>query len=402
VSKDISIEKLILLQGKLYIFSVNYDYNLKQNLLLLNILNSNLEVIVSDKTIIASNFKSQGKKAFYISKDIFTNRFLVVYPENTAPSGMVFKLAVFNTDMAIQYNNSFSVDTERDYQIESLQLSDSSIAIIYKDFKENLLKEANDRYYLVQFNLKLNKRTIFKFFDDSISFQNLVMKYDPVHRKLICAGYYSYANSDFQEGISGIVLPLAKDTVEVFRLPFSEEMKNTILGKNNKKDRLSSYLPKAVTLRDDGGFLFFGEYYTIHKEVYNDYYTFSNNYVRYYYHYGNIQVFSINPDGTLNWDKVIRKEQVSMSDEGYYSSVVTGTGLEKIVILYNDITRTRTNLIYNTIDPNGKVAHLILVNGNSFNGMFAPRLSKHVSASEIILPGYENKKGFLFARVTFN
>jgi hypothetical protein len=402
VSKSTSIEKIMLLDKKILIFSVIYDGIEKKHQLFLNIYNLNFSPLVKDKLLITSNFKYSNRKSFDLTKDMINNRILIIYPEILKENSLIFRLAVFNNNLERTYYNNFLIDTEKfNYQLDQYQLIDSTISIVYKTFKGNVDDPTSLRYQLIHFDLKRNKQTLYKFNDDSIYFNNLLIKYDIPNRNLICAGYFSYLNSENLEGVAFLKILTSYDSAVYNSVPFPQELKNSLLGKTNKRDKINSFYPKGLIIRDDGGFLFIGEYYYLQKETYTDYYTFSNTYVKYYYHYGNAMLLSIDPDGKIDWQKVIRKEQVSMSDEGYYSSIATATTDTKVALLYNDISRTRTNLVFNAIEPNNTISNYIIVNGNSFNGSLIPRQGKQVSTNEIIVPGFENKKGFLFIRIKF-
>jgi hypothetical protein len=401
VPKDISVEKFLLLDSKLYIFSVTYDNVLKKRNLLVNVFSDNFYSITSDTVLISSNFKLSNRKSYHITKDMINNRILIIYPESTKDNNLIFRVAFFDTKLKKLYYNSFLINAETNYQIDQFQLVDSTIAIVYKTFKGSGDDQSNLRYYLIDFDLRLHKQTLYKFFNDSTNFNNLIIKYDIPRQTLICAGYYSLLNSINNEGIAYLKLFKNKDSAIYNTIAFPDEIKYTILGKNNKKEKINSFYPKSMIIRDDGGFLFIGELYLLQKEVYNDNYNFNNNNVRYYYHYGNVMLLSIDSTGKVDWQKVIRKDQVSEADEGYYSSLTTATTQDKVALLYNDISRTRTNLIFNSIEANNFVSNFIIVNGNSFNGTLIPRLAKQVSTDEMIVPGFEDKKGFIFMRIKF-
>jgi hypothetical protein len=401
VSKDISVEKILLVNGKIFIFSVTYKSDLKRYQLFVNVFTDNFTSIMSNKLLITSDFKNSNRKSYYINKDMINNRILIVYPESTKDTNLIFRLGIFNSDLERIYLNNFLIEADKNYQIDQFQLIDSTIAIVYKTFKGSPDEPTNERYFLIDFDLKRHKQTLYRFTNDSIYFSNVLIKYDIPNRTLICAGYYSHLNTENSDGIAYLKVFNKQDSVVYNAAPFPEELKNSLLGKNNKREKINSFTPKGLIVRDDGGFLIIGEYYRIQKEIYNDYSTFSNSYVRYYYHYGNAMLLSIDPDGKIDWHKVIRKEQVSMGDDGYYSSLITATTQDKVALLYNDISRTRTNLIFNAIEPNKTITNYIIVNGNSFNGSLIPRLGKQVAINEIIIPGFENKKGFLFLRIKF-
>jgi hypothetical protein len=401
VTKDISIDKVMLVDGKIYIFSVSYDYDSKKHQLYVNVFNENFGVIYNEKLLITSDFKISNRKSFHITKDMINNRILIVYPENPKDNNLVFKVTIFNSNLENLYTNNFIIDSEKNYLIDQFQLIDSTIAIVYKTFKGNADDPSEERYYMIDFDLKRNKQILYKFSDDTIYFGNLIVKYNIPNRTLICAGYYANNNSENYEGIAYLKIFCKNDSVTFNYVNFPDDLKNSLLGKNNKRDKINSFSPKGLIPRNDDGFIFIGEYYKLQKEVYSDYYTFSNSYVRYFYRYGNAMILSINPDGKVDWQKVIRKDQVSMSDEGYYSSITTASTEDRIALLYNDIARTRTNLIFNSIEPTSNISNYIIVNGNSFNGSLLPRYGKQVAQNEIIVPGFENKKGFLFLRIKF-
>jgi hypothetical protein len=253
----------------------------------------------------------------------------------------------------------------------------------------------------LKYDLAKNEQITFRFFDDSTRFSNLMIKYNYIDTSFTCTGFYADYESDEYKGIGYLKLYGHSDSVIFNRVPFTSSLISAIMGKTSKSEGLKAFYPKTIVPRSDGGFIFIGEYFAIHKEVYNDYYTFSNSYVRYYYQYSDLIVLSTNPDGSLEWNKIIRKEQVSMGDEGYYSSYVTGTLQDKIVILYNDISRTRTNLVYNKLDPEGNIENMILINGAVFKGTLIPKIGKQVSKNEILIPGFEPSKGFMFARISY-
>jgi hypothetical protein len=401
LSKDISIEKIVLINGKLIIFSVLHDNEKDKYKLLANVFSEDLNLVVNDQTLCNTSYRASGKKTFFVTRDNFTDRILVVYPEKTENDKLTFKFNVFNQNLENMDEGCFNINPGKEFNIEQYQIADSNIMVTFKVGKPLINKPTENKYYLLSYNLEKNQQTTYSFFDDTTRFSNILLKYNSQDTSFVCSGFYSDYLKDEYQGIGYLKVFTLKDSVFFQKVPFTGSLVSGIVGKSTKSEGLKAFYPKNIVPRNDGGFVFIGEYYSIHREVYNDYFTNANSYERYYYQYSDLILLSVNPDGTLDWNKIIRKEQVSMGDDGYYSSFTTGNLKEAIVILFNDISRSHTNLLYNQVDLLGNIENNILVNGNLFKGSLIPKLGKQVSKNEILIPGFENKNGFLFARITF-
>jgi hypothetical protein len=180
---------------------------------------------------------------------------------------------------------------------------------------------------------------------------------------------------------------------------FSEQLESELLGKNTKKENLENYHLRKIVMRNDGGIIFIGEYFSVQREFYNDYYAINSNYVKYFYRYSDLVLFSISHEGKIDWTKVIRKEQVSMNDDGYYSSFLIGAEKNKMLLVYNDLSRSNWHLVSNEIDPEGEIDSDILVGKNTFDGFLIPKNGKQVSENEILIPGFDRKKGFVLLKI---
>lgn len=91
---------------------------------------------------------------------------------------------------------------------------------------------------------------------------------------------------------------------------------------------------ETITL-DDGSIIGMLEQYYVRQVTTNDYRSNMTS-STFYYYYNNLIVYKILPNGTFEWVKNIPKSQVSVNDNGYYSSVARFVTKDKLVIFFND------------------------------------------------------------------
>ena len=85
------------------------------------------------------------------------------------------------------------------------------------------------------------------------------------------------------------------------------------------------------------------------------------------------------------------KDQVSMDDEGVFSSFCSLLNSEELIILYNDDISKRNRVIPATISNTG-----VLTTGKAIAStegfMLLPRSAKQVSEDEILIPAFRRKE----------
>ena len=91
---------------------------------------------------------------------------------------------------------------------------------------------------------------------------------------------------------------------------------------------------ETITL-DDGSIIGMLEQYYVRQVTMNDYRSNMTS-STFYYYYNNLIVYKIQPNGTFEWVKSIPKNQISVNDYGYYSSVARFVTADKLVIFFND------------------------------------------------------------------
>ena len=226
--------------------------------------------------------------------------------------------------------------------------------------------------------------------------------YDIANKQLVLAGFYT----DKTNGKSGIIYATLKtesnDSLKIFRQPIGESTQArmfsglTIDKSNTGVDNLNI---EKIILRNDGGAVLITEMSYVTDYSYYDYFT--QNYIRSYeYHFNNAVALSVNADGSIDWDAVLRKDQVSTNDYGKYSSFTIAQADNEI------------NLVYNTrIDRNNSVAVFRVKNNGTSDTkefiqpedriMIIPFAARQISADELVIPCW-NRKKLLMAKIIFN
>ena len=110
-----------------------------------------------------------------------------------------------------------------------------------------------------------------------------------------------------------------------------------------ESDQQYTYKLRDIFMMNDGSQVGSIEQFYIYRRMNYDNRTGLSSTI-YYYYYDDIIVFKISPDGTMNWEKRINKSQVSVNDNGPYSSYASFCDGKKIYFIFNDNMRNYNEL----------------------------------------------------------
>lgn len=401
IESDIGVEDIKLMNGQLFFFYSEYSRTDKMHKLYCDVYDETFNLVDKENLIAMTSVVPTNSKTFKIEYDEIYNHIAVLYAENIVKNKIKFNILQLDEMLNTIHSVQTILNYEREFVIDEIQLFNHQFTALIRSKSSGMLKgkkEITDFFY---YDLASDTRRIRLLEFDSVKFENVIYRYDIINEAYLFSGFYSNILEESVTGLGMLRYFVKKDSLFLKTLPFSDEMIISISGKYDASGMLN-YYPQGLILRDDGGFVLISEYYSIQKELQNDYYALNNTYVKYYYHFSDIMLISINADGSIDWNKIIRKDQNSMNDDGYYSSFSYASVSDKIVILFNDFSRTKWNLLYNVINPDGEIDFEVLVNGNNFNGSFIPRQAKQVGLFEIIIPALDQKKGFTLLKVNIN
>jgi hypothetical protein len=109
---------------------------------------------------------------------------------------------------------------------------------------------------------------------------------------------------------------------------------------------------------------------------------------------------SINADGLLDNGDVVNKEQQSISDGGYYSSISSFINNDAIYTIYNADVSQEGDVLMNKFDVKGKSENKILVKAINASLLIIPTDCKQISANSLLACTIRDKR-FTLMRITF-
>lgn len=144
--------------------------------------------------------------------------------------------------------------------------------------------------------------------------------------------YFSIAGTFFFR-INGITKQVEATGMKAFSLDFLKQFMRERDAERGQE--LQDFYFDHFIVREDGGAVFVAEQYYVIQRWRTDI-TTGRQEILHYYHYGDLLVVDVAPDGSINWTVRVPKEQVSVNDQGPFSSYAMMTDGDNIHLLFND------------------------------------------------------------------
>jgi len=245
---------------------------------------------------------------------------------------------------------------------------------------------------------------------------------------LICAGFYSDIEATSAKGtffftVNAETKEIEQESFFEFDMDFltqsmtpNQKLKTRRKAAKGKDKGLTEYDIRNLIPRGDGGSVLVAEQYytrTVNTPGGMD----GMGSIKVYYHYNNIVVISISPEGEIEWASKIPKRQVSVDDNGIYSSFVTMITAERLHFIYNDhranldegvssqLKNFKTSdrngvVVLASVDAKGYVTRSGLFSNKEVNTVCRPKMSSQIASEELFIFGKRGKKT-QFGRVLF-
>ena len=466
--KERNLKDVTMLGGKMWLLSYFYNQKLEKTFLFAQqikkgtlTLDDNL-IKVGEQT--GSNRNLADVFSFQISKD--SSKIVVFNQQPNEKNQQSFTINVYDSDFNEMWVKNAKLPYNRNKFDVHETLVDKSgnvylLGIVYYDSKTRLIKDGKPTYqydlvaYVRDSTLDAQEYKI-DLKDKFVS--NLTFRSNEENDLVFC-GFYSEKNA---EGIKGScffkINPKAKDMTSVstrefdfgfVTANFSDRDKTRAkdaIAKNNvsREPELANYNLDKLILRSDGGAILVAEQYVVEQRYRNNYpyspfgstfynpyaynswgyrslyspygYGYNNGRADYYFNYNDIIVVNIRPDGEIAWTARIPKRQVSVNDNGTYSSYAMSVVSDKMYFVFNDDARNfnpkRTKIYQETPDKSSVVA-LAEVNrdgqvkvsplfGNKDQGITTrPKICRQISRNNMAIYG-ESGRSYRFADLNLN
>lgn len=319
---------------------------------------------------------------------------ILTYRSSSDRSG-TFKIyfSIFNDSYTLIRKDSLLTINDRKNTLENIQL-DTSKNVLFC-FLNNKGRNVNE-YHLYKYSY-LNKRVEkFDFSGNAITFTQSKYTLDVVNQKLIISGLYKSDKNDV--GMFYVKFDYVNELFDSFIKFSKNELYNGLEVGNID---FQNFQIKRVIPRFDGGFGIVLE--NISTEVKTT--TIPNLYGYYstttstMYSYKDLLLLSIDNEGSIEWKKVLTKNQLSENDKGYYSSFALVNRYNKLHVIYNNRISSQSDIRDYVVDINTKEGSYQKLDDGS-EMMLTPKYGKQISPNEIIIPSI-SRSYFKLVKIKF-
>lgn len=364
---------------------------------------------VGQRTIIASanprNYSDQGD--FVIIGNNFGTHYVVVFTE-LAPQGKSYlNVRVYDQHLELLANRKEKLDfNELEFEVNQIIVDTAGNAfVLISGINHEMEKRSPERVGVHLFALS-NRSDWYDFYLNTNTYflNSPIMELDDVNKRLIVSGLYSEKSRELSKGILDFAIDRSTFHQEHHRfIPFDKELIQGIAGKKAAEagEELAEFVIRYMVTRSDGGFMVFGEEFSVSQQSYTYYANgMAQVSTRSVYVYGKIFMLANDRSGNNQWSKIISKTQSSVNDFGYYSSFALCKKKDQIHILFNDKLKT-----------NGGVLNFVLYNDNSLDhgmlfgnqGSFisiVPGETRQLDANTLLIPTSKDRK-FALVKIIF-
>lgn len=355
--------------------------------------------------IVVFKINSRNRKNFMITTLLFDNAFTLL-----KKSRLTFPMEDRDDDFLDQ----FHIDNDGDLifvkanRVNSENIGSAAFVIKYAQADSFAVYPLNlEKTYLDEIHIK----------PDNSNKRYFITSFFYTERRGNTTGYYFYIWDKLNRR------PIVEDTVV-----FSEELRREARGNATTRTAFNDHFIRDIITRRDGGFIIGSEaYYTTSRGggwnrwnyLYGspfmrpaDYYFYSPYYSNYWMNRGafdgqnvryqadNIVIMSFNPQGKVEWNNVITKEQYDDQTDDLLSYQIMITG-GQLHVLFNNMEKRIQLLNDFSITPDGKIIRSPTLKNLDRGYEFMPKYARQVSARQIIVPCvYRNY--ICFAKLDYN
>ncbi len=332
--------------------------------------------------------RKSNRGVYYIQKSKNGKMFSTMYKQ---PAGENDKMAidvnVFQSDLTLLWHQNYPTEFfDGVLLLNDFKLgNDSALYFLTSlDLGKKTLRDRN--FNLTIASPKMPNLLNVPIMQEKLFLNDLHMEIDELNKKLVFAGFYSEMNSTSSAGIFTATFSVDSQKITKHTESFKAKFLNEFVTEQtvNRGTELINYFLDHMVLRSDGGLLLVAESnYVTESTNYNSYYQMYTT--SYTYHYDNVLLFSVQPNGKIDWEQIIRKNQVSDDDAAFYSSYSMLVDADRIHFVYNKTIKKASEVAAFTVSNKG-VSDEKIIAKESDNLLLMPAGAKQIAADQILVP----------------
>jgi hypothetical protein len=299
----------------------------------------------------------------------------------------------------------------RDINLQEIAHKDVQIALQYERFVIHDLLLADDKeLFMLTSNIELERKkkvqthySLYHLQDsilhdfplpDSLTVKSAFLAYDRAADNARVTGFFGESETYGVFGTFFYQLTEQRDSAALVVSEFTERFVNEVSINNRNEGAISEGFNILDAIpRSDGGVMLIAEQKDIATEddiilVNGIPQSTSKN----IYNFNELLVLNYDAEGFMDWHKLINKNQTTINDAGYYSSIVIFIGEKFVQLLYNDQLRSSGDVMQYTIYNNGYVEATKLLKAQLDYVAIIPSEAKQVSSNKVIIPTSKNRR----------
>ncbi len=403
------IEKVILINQQIYVFVTaknnttnKIDFLVQKFDMNFNLSGGMVLLASIDEFLIDDNLNLSIKNS--INKKFFSVSFIGKASQNNKEKSALY-LFGFDAGLTQIYGKTFEINERiADIETTNSDIDNDGNYLTLLDFPKpnKIRKRNNDRKFVMYVFYNANQTMLeYDIAQPNVTIDDIGFVVNNIKKQINLIGFYAEEEQKDNKGYFYQTIDLTNTSIKINRLDS--------VSLNVLKDRISFsktmdlndlYIRKIIP-RSDGGLFLIAEKYFLTRQSYTYYVNgFPQTNTRTVYNYNDVMLLSITADGLLENGDVVNKEQQSISDGGYYSSICSYINNDAIYTIYNADVSQEGDVLMNKFDVKGKSENKILVKAINASLLIIPTDCKQISANSLLACTIRDKR-FTLMRITF-
>ncbi len=380
--------------NKIDFLALKLDMNLNQT--------GNMAMLASiDESLINENSTTAFKNS--INNKYFSLSILCKTGRKSSTTSLF--LYGFNESLTQIYGKVFEInELIEDIETTNCELDNEGNFFTLLDFpKTNKKKRKNENRKFVLYSYFNATSTMLEFdvAKPNIEIDDIGFVINNLKKQVNIIGFYAEENELNNKGyfFQTIDISSATKTKTILDTTSLKVLRNNISFSKNL-DLNDIYIRKIIP-RSDGGLFLVAEKYFLTRQSYTYYVNgFPQTNTRTIYNYNDVLLLSLNADGLMENGDIVNKEQQTVSDGGFYSSITNFVSNDAIYTIYNADVTQEGDVLSCKFDVKGKTENKILVKAINASLLIIPQDSKQISATSLLACAIRDKR-FTLMRINF-
>lgn len=351
------------------------------------------------------NYADEGDFSVHTNKR--QSHFVLCHTEKGKGKFRKFLIHVWDDSLNLQKQKEFILPfEEEDYNLERVEVDTlGNTFLLFSGVNPEKERETPERIGLHLFALAAGDSLVHHYLNLSDTYiSSPLMCIDELNNQLQVSALYSLQSRERSKGVVFATFDLSsgrKLTHEF--VPYTLSFAKDIIGEDGirRDEEPENFSLKYIVPRSDGGFILFGEEFSIAQQSYTYYVNgIAQMTSRSIYNYGKLFILSLDPQGKPEWFHIINKGQSTVNDLGYYSSFTIVVGLNEIRMLFNDRVRGSGGVVEYTLNTKGELDNKMLFGNQGPYVAIAPMEAKQLDARSMLIPTAKDRK-FAFVKLIY-